>query len=98
MRLPHLAVALGLAFSIASPGSAFAQSVPGGQEAATSAPTRQKAARTKREPTAGQMVARERQRKCGAEWREAKAANKTGGTKWPQFWSQCNARLKGNSA
>jgi hypothetical protein len=20
------------------------------------------------------------------------------GTKWPKFWSQCNARLKGNSA
>jgi hypothetical protein len=44
------------------------------------------------------MAARERQRKCGAEWKEAKAANRTGGTKWPQFWSRCNALLKGNQA
>jgi hypothetical protein len=44
------------------------------------------------------MAARERQRKCGVEWKEAKAANKTGGMKWPQFWSRCNARLKGNQA
>lgn len=55
-------------------------------------------ARVAREPTAGQMAARERQRKCGAEWKEAKAANRTGGVKWPQFWSSCNARLKGNRA
>jgi hypothetical protein len=44
------------------------------------------------------MAARDRQRKCGAEWKEAKAANRTGGMKWPQFWSRCNARLKGNQA
>jgi hypothetical protein len=42
------------------------------------------------------MAARDRQRKCGAEWKEAKAAGKTGGLKWPQYWSQCNARLKGS--
>ncbi len=59
---------------------------------------RPRAARSTREPTASQMAARERQRKCGAEWKEAKAANRTGGTKWPQFWSRCNARLKGNQA
>lgn len=39
------------------------------------------------------MVGRERQ--CGAEWRAAKAAGKTpAGQTWPQYWSQCNARLK----
>ena len=59
---------------------------------------RARAARTAKEPTVGQMAARERQRKCGAEWKEAKAANRTGGAKWPQFWSRCNARLKGNQA
>ena len=57
-----------------------------------------RAARPKREPTAGQMAARERQRKCGAEWKEAKGSGKTGGLKWPQYWSRCNARLKGNAA
>ncbi|NNM73322.1 hypothetical protein [Enterovirga aerilata] len=59
---------------------------------------RTRAARKDREPTVGQMAARERQRKCGAEWKEAKAANRTGAMKWPQFWSRCNARLKGGQA
>ena len=43
------------------------------------------------------MAARERQKKCGAEWKEAKAAGKTAGMKWPQYWSQCNTRLKGGN-
>lgn len=53
---------------------------------------------SKREPTVNQMAASERRKKCGAEWKEAKAAGKTNGVKWPKFYSQCNARLKGNSA
>ena len=27
-----------------------------------------------------------------------KTSGKTNGLKWPKYWSQCNARLKGNSA
>ena len=55
--------------------------------------------RGKREPSAGQLSARDRQKKCGAEWKEAKAANKVPpGQKWPQFWSACNKRLKGGTA
>ena len=50
----------------------------------------------KKEPTAKQMAARERQAKCSAEWKQAKAEGKLeAGTKWPKFWSACNARLKG---
>jgi len=57
------------------------------------------ATRPKKEPSASQMAARERQRKCSAEWKSAKAAGTVAsGMKWPKFWSQCNARLKGNSA
>jgi hypothetical protein len=52
----------------------------------------------KKEPTARQMMARERQRTCAGEWKSAKAAGTTGGAKWPKFWSACNARLKGGSA
>jgi hypothetical protein len=38
---------------------------------------------------------RERQKTCGAEWKEAKAAGKIEkGMKWPQYWSACNKRLK----
>jgi hypothetical protein len=50
----------------------------------------------KKEPTVGQMATRERQKKCAAEWKEAKAGGKVAsGMKWPKYWSQCNARLKG---
>ena len=41
---------------------------------------------------------RERQKKCGAEWKEAKAAGKVEkGMKWPKYWSACNKRLKAAS-
>jgi len=37
-------------------------------------------------------------KKCAAEWKEAKAANKIEkGTSWPKFWSDCNKRLKSAS-
>jgi len=50
----------------------------------------------KKEPTAKQLAARERQTKCSAEWKQAKADGKLeAGMKWPKFWSTCNARLKG---
>ena len=53
----------------------------------------------KRELTAGQKSARERQRQCGQEWREAKKAGKIEkGTTWPKYWSACNTRLKGGKA
>ena len=46
--------------------------------------------------TPGQKAARERQKKCGEEWKAAKAAGKVQkGTTWPKYWSACNKRLKG---
>jgi hypothetical protein len=52
-------------------------------------------AKPKKEPTAGQMAARERMSKCSLEWKEAKAGGKVDKTmKWPAFWSACNKRLK----
>jgi hypothetical protein len=53
---------------------------------------------SKREMTVKGMAAGERRKKCSAEWKEAKAAGKTNGLRWPKFYSQCNARLKGSSA
>lgn len=45
--------------------------------------------------TGGRAAALERQRKCGAEWKEAKAAGKIEkGKTWPKYWSECNKRLK----
>lgn len=50
----------------------------------------------KKEPTAAQLAARERMAKCSAEWKEAKAGGKLAkDAKWPKYWSECNARLKG---
>ncbi len=52
--------------------------------------------KTARPPTPAQQAQRARQKKCGAEWKAAKAAGKIEkGMKWPQFWSACNKRLKG---
>ena len=52
----------------------------------------------KKEPSAGQLAVRERQKKCAAEWKDAKAANKVEkGATWPKFWSDCNKRLKSAS-
>lgn len=48
----------------------------------------------KKELTPGQIAFRERQKKCAAEWKEAKALGKTEGLTWPKFWSKCNKRLK----
>ena len=63
--------------------------------AQTAAAPEKKQTKTKRPLTPGQLAARERLKKCGAEWREAKAAGKIEkGMKWPKYWSACNKRLK----
>jgi hypothetical protein len=55
-----------------------------------------KATAEKKAPSAAQVALRDRQKKCGIEWRDAKAAGKIeNGMKWPQYWSSCNKRLKG---
>jgi hypothetical protein len=55
-----------------------------------------KAEKPKKEPSAGMQARRERQKKCGAEWKADKAAGKIEkGMKWPKYWSACNKRLKG---
>ena len=74
---------------MAAPLPALTQTAP-----AQTAPAK-KEAKPKKEPSAGMIAMRERQKKCGAEWKEAKAAGKVEkGMKWPQFWSACNKRLK----
>lgn len=52
-------------------------------------------AKPNKPPSPGQIAARERQKKCGEEWKAAKKAGKIEkGMKWPQYWSACNKRLK----
>lgn len=44
---------------------------------------------------AGRQAMIERERACGKEWREAKAAGKIEkGQTWPKYWSACNTRMK----
>lgn len=75
---------------IASPLSLAGASAQSAAPAATAKP-----AKPKKPPTAGQLAARERAKKCGAEWKAAKAAGKTEkGETWPKYWSACNKRLK----
>jgi len=42
---------------------------------------------------------RSREKQCGAEWKAQKVElRKTNpAIKWPQFWSECNKRLKGQA-
>ncbi|MGC2777995.1 MAG: hypothetical protein WA418_20390 [Bradyrhizobium sp.] len=83
----HVLVGLMTACIFAAPLSASAQSEP-----------KASAASTKQKPSAARTSARERQKQCGAEWREAKAAGKIEkGMKWPKYWSECNKRLKAKS-
>ncbi|GAA0251862.1 hypothetical protein LNAOJCKE_3820 [Methylorubrum aminovorans] len=50
---------------------------------------------TAKEPSVAQSAARERQKKCGAEWRALSATEKAAqGPKWPQYYSKCVKRLK----
>lgn len=66
------------------------------QTAAPAAATAKPAAKPKKKPSPGQIAMRDRQKKCAAEWKAAKAAGKIEkGMKWPKFWSACNKRLKG---
>ncbi|AWN42428.1 hypothetical protein U8607_17240 [Methylobacterium durans] len=52
-----------------------------------------------KEITPGQSAARERQKKCGAEWRGLSATEKAAqGPKWPQYFSKCVKRLKQQKA
>lgn len=45
--------------------------------------------------TAGQIAAHKRIKECAIEWHSAKQnGTLPGGTKWPQYWSDCNTRLK----
>ncbi|MGH6727835.1 MAG: hypothetical protein ACREB8_15035 [Pseudolabrys sp.] len=81
------AAALGIGL-LAAPLPAAAQGAPAKQEM-------KKESKAKKPPTAAQLAERERIKKCGAEWKAAKAAGKIEkGMKWPQYWSACNTRLK----
>jgi hypothetical protein len=80
-------------------GQALAEATAAPAEKADKGKATKTTKKKKRELTAGQKSARERQRQCGQEWREAKKAGKIEkGATWPKYWSACNTRLKGKAA
>jgi hypothetical protein len=43
----------------------------------------------------GRQAMYARERACGKEWREAKAAGQIEkGQTWPKYWSECDKRMK----
>jgi len=81
--------------SAQSAAPAAAPTAPATAPAAADSATK---AKTKKPPSPGQVAMHERQKKCAAEWKQAKADGKLEkGMKWPKFWSACNKRLKGAS-
>jgi hypothetical protein len=93
-RLAVAAIAAAVVAAASAPGVAAPATDKNKGTAASSAPAAAPA-KTKKE-SAGRTAMHERQKKCGAEWKEAKAAGKIEkGMKWPQYWSACNKRLKG---
>jgi hypothetical protein len=61
-------------------------------------PAKTKSAKAKK-TSVGREASNERRRACGAEWKADKAAGKVAdGMKWPQYWSACNKRKKGEAA
>jgi hypothetical protein len=82
-RIVAAAVAVAFLAATAATGPAISQEP---MKAATGA---------KSKPTDGRAAARARQKQCGAEWKQAKAAGKIEkGQTWPKYWSACNKRLK----
>jgi hypothetical protein len=95
-RILRLTLSAAMALAVGMPLEASAQMKPAGEPMAK--PVQEKTMKAKKEPTAGQLAARERMGKCSAEWKETKAAGKlASGAKWPKFWSECNTRLKGGT-
>jgi len=76
----------------AAPAAAPAAAAPA---AAPATPAAHAAAPGKKPESAGRQAMIARERACGKDWKEAKAAGKIpAGQKWPQYWSECDKRKK----
>ncbi|QRE74003.1 hypothetical protein [Methylobacterium aquaticum] len=83
MSSPLLRAVL-VALLVAAPAASFGQGAAPAPELAP-----------RRDPGPRGLAARERQRKCGAEWRALTPADKAAqGPRWPQYYSRCVRRLK----
>jgi hypothetical protein len=78
-----------------APTAVTAPATPKATAPAATMPAPAATTEKKKSSSEGQLAARERQKKCGVEWKALKESGKQGDQKWPQFWSACNKRLKG---
>ena len=75
--------------------AAAAKSAPTTTTAPTMAPTTTPSTTTTATGKPGRQAMIARERACGKEWRELKAAGKIEqGQTWPKFWSDCDKRMK----
>ncbi len=77
-----------------SAGAQTTTTTPAPATAPAAAPAKKDTSKT----TTAVAAMRERQKKCGVEWKAAKAAGKVEkGMTWPKYWNACNKRLKAAS-
>jgi hypothetical protein len=94
-RTVAFAAALFAAFVVAIP------SLPVAAQTAPSTAEEKKAAKAEKKAKAkeGRKAAQARQKQCGSEWKEARAAGKVEkNMTWPKYYSECNKRLKDKAA
>jgi hypothetical protein len=78
----------------AAPAAAPAPA-PAPKPTVASAPPATPAATEAKPASAGRQAMYARERACGAEWKAAKAnGTRPAGMKWPQFWHECDVRMK----
>jgi hypothetical protein len=80
----------------AAPAAAPAPApAPAPKPTVASAPPATPAATEAKPASAGRQAMYARERACGAEWKAAKAnGTRPAGMKWPQFWHECDVRMK----
>ncbi len=80
----------------AAPAAAPAPATAAAPAAAPAPAPKPTATSTEAKPaSAGRQAMYARERACGAEWKAAKAnGTRPAGMKWPQFWHECDMRMK----
>ena len=69
--------------------------VPAPKPTVASAPAATPSTADAKPASAGRQAMYTRERACGAEWKAAKAnGTRPAGMKWPQFWHECDVRMK----
>jgi hypothetical protein len=81
--------------SAPAPAPAAPAPAPAPKPTVASAPATTPATTEAKPASGGRQAMYARERACGAEWKAAKAnGTRPAGMKWPQFWHECDVRMK----